>query len=451
MKWRKTVFAGVIFLSVWLALLARESAAEDKEAQRLSLNLSAAVAHALQENSDLKAKRQALGVAQGRVQQAELLFQENPRLSVDADYRHRRFSAPTGKSVADVEVRLLQEMEIAGQRGHRREAAAKNLAQAEWSVADVERLLRLEVTQVFYDLLTLQERIAVRQQVLSTQEALLQAGLTRFERGDISVLEIDTLRLERDQARSELVSSEEERVRKETQLRLLLGLREETLLVVDGQVLALSTEQVGKESLLSKDDLEACALDHRPDVKAVHLALEGREAEFHLAQARRIPNISVGPLYRLDNEDQVIGGALSVPLPFFNRNQQEITTAMANLQVSRTELEARTLAVKHEVAAALARLQLTARQLASYGTTYLSNLTESMAYARKAYEAGEMSIFEFSVTLDRLVQTRFRYLDMALAYLQAKVELDAQTSFRCTDRAESATSGRTAALPRLAP
>jgi hypothetical protein len=89
--------------------------------------------------------------------------------------------------------------------------------------------------------------------------------------------------------------------------------------------------------------------------------------------------------------------------------------------------------VKHEVTAALARLQLAARQLASYGATYLSDLTISAAHARKAYEAGELSIFEFSVTVDRLIQTRLRYLDSAQAYLQARVELDAQSAFQCVD------------------
>ena len=196
---------------------------------------------------------------------------------------------------------------------------------------------------------------------------------------------------------------------------------------------------------------EACALEHRPDVKAARLAFEAREAELRLAHARRMPNISLGPLYKLDNEDQVIGGALSIPLPFFNRNQYEITAAMTNLQVGRTELEARTLAVKHEVVAAFARLQLSARQLASYRTTYLSHLTESTAYARKAYEAGELSIFEFSVTLDRLVQTRFRYLDATLAYLQAKAELDAQTAFQCVDTERAETQGQQSGKEREEP
>jgi cobalt-zinc-cadmium efflux system outer membrane protein len=419
-----------------------QRATADGEVQSLSLDLPTAIARTLQENPELKAKRQALGVAQGRVQQAELLFQENPRLSVDADFRNRRYTQPAGRSGADVEVRLLQEIEIAGQRGYRQEAASAHLVQAESSVADAERVLQQEVGQRFYALLALQEIMSVRQEVLVMQESLLQAGLTRFDRGDISILELDTLRLDRDRTRRDLVSQQEEHVRKEHQFRLLLGVGELRPLTLIGNIGTMASDLARSAPSLTQESLEACALEHRPDVKAARLALEAREAELRLAHARKIPNISLGPLYKLDNEDQVIGGALSIPLPFFNRNQHEITAAMANLQVGRTELEARTLAVKHEVAAALARLQLSTRQLASYGTTYLSNLTESMAYARKAYEAGELSIFEFSVALDRLVQTRFRYLEAVLTYLQAKAELDAQTAFQCVDTERAETQGQ---------
>ncbi|MGE0679567.1 MAG: TolC family protein [Candidatus Binatia bacterium] len=433
MKWRIAVVLGV-YVCLWLASLSPRSLA-DGEVQSLTLDLPTTIARALRENPDLQAKRQALGIALGRVQQAELLFLENPQLNVDADFRHRRFAEPSGRSGADVEVRLLQEIEIAGQRGYRREAATKNLNRAEQAVADAERRLQLEVTQVFYDLLGLQEKITAQRQMLATQEDLLLAGRERFDRGDISVLEVDTLRLERDRAHSELVSSEEERVSAETQLHSLLGLGKEPLLVVEGQALAIPTEEVREERLRSRDDLQVCALAHRPDVKAARLALEGREAELQLAQARRIPNISLGPLYKFDNEDQVIGGALSIPLPFFNRNQHEITAAMANLQVGRTEVEARTLAVKQEVAAAHARLQLAKQRVAPYGKTYLHNLTESLTSARKAYEAGEINIFEFSVTLDRLAQTRFRYLEAVLGYRRAEAELAARAPF-CLPRVE---------------
>ncbi len=423
MKPHRRVFFLVMFSLFWLAPIPQGVEAEDA-VPALRLDLTAVLKRALKDNPDLKAKRQALEIARGRVQQAELLFQKNPHLSVDADYRRRRFAVPMGKSGTDVEVSLLQEIEIAGQRGHRRQAAVKNLARAQWSVTDAERLLRLEVTRAFYDLLAAQEKVVTQRQVLATPKALLEAGLERFERGDISVLELDTLRMDRDQAQNDLVNREAERVLIEKQLRSLLGLGGENSLAATKDLLELSAKKAGRRRLPPLEELETCTLKDRPDLKAAHLTLEVREAELHLAQARRIPNISLGPLYKLDNEDQLIGGTITIPLPFFNRNQEEITTALANLEVARTELKARRLAIKQEVASAYARARLAEERLASYGETYLDNLKQSAAFTRRAYQAGEISIFEFSLAQDRLVQARFRYLDAVLAYLQAMAELD---------------------------
>ena len=49
-----------------------------------------------------------------------------------------------------------------------------------------------------------------------------------------------------------------------------------------------------------------------------------------------------------------------------------------------------------------------------------------LALTRKAYENGEMTIFEFSIARERFTQARFRSLDAALAYLEAIAELEAQ-------------------------
>jgi outer membrane protein TolC len=62
----------------------------------------------------------------------------------------------------------------------------------------------------------------------------------------------------------------------------------------------------------------------------------------------------------------------------------------------------------------------------SYGKTYSEEIEKMVALTRKAYESGEMTIFEFSVTRDRFTQARARSLDAALAFIQAVAELEAQ-------------------------
>jgi outer membrane protein, heavy metal efflux system len=382
----------------------------------LSLDLTGAIQYALRENAELKAKRHSLGIAQGRAQQAGLLFQNNPRFGVEAD-------SPGSGRLGELKLHLMQELEIAGQRGHRYEAAEKNLAQANLLVEDAERLLRLEVTRVFYNLLAVQQMIDDLREVLAAQETLLQAGQKRFEREDISILELNTLRLDRDQVQNELANKTRERVSVEKQFRLLLGFQENGPLVSAGNLMDLLPTN---SAVPDRQTLQNCILATRPDLKAAKLAIEVREAELRLAQARRVPNVSLGPRYKRDNNENLFGGEIAIPLPFFNRNQEEITTALANRNVSKTDLDGRLLAAKQEVDSSYTKLALAKERISVYGKVYLNDLEKMLALTQKAYESGEMTIFEFSVTRDRFTKARFRSLDAALAYLEAAVELEAQ-------------------------
>ena len=425
----------VLLTSVWMLLLVGQIAqggAEETDAT-LRVDLPTALGLALQGNPDIQAKRHTLGLAEGRVQQSELLFQENPRVSIEADYRNRRFRAPTGRSTADAAVSLLQEVEIAGQPGHRRQAAASHLSHTEWRIADAERHLRLEVMRAFYELMAVQERIQAHQDILETRRALFQVGRERYAQEDISVLELDTLRLDTDEARTRLLASEQERVHAEKRLRLLLGLEGGKPLVAAGDLMKVSRLEALPDPLPSQAELIACALEHRPDYHAARLKVETREAELRLAQANRMPNVSLGPMYKLDNEDQVVGGALTIPLPLFNRNMHAITAAVAEVEMARQELESRTLTVRHEVAAAYAHLELARQHRAAYGTDYFDALTQTGDFTRRAYEADEVSIFELSVALERLTQSRSRAVYTALTVLQARATLAARLAFRCLD------------------
>ena len=385
-----------------------------------SLDLTAALQYALRENPELKAKRLSLGIAQGRAQQAGLLFQNNPRFSVEVE------SQVSGRPGTTVELNLLQELEIAGQRGHRYEAAEKNLVQAKLSVEDSERLLRLEVTRAFYNLLAVQQTIADLKEVLAAQETLMQAGQKRFEREDISILELNTLLLDRDQVRNEFANKMRERVSLEKQIRLLLGSQENGPLVAAGDLTDVLPNT--RDVLPDKRNLQACISANRPDLRAAELSVAVREAELRLAQARRIPNISLGPRYKRDNvvNEHLVGGEISIPIPFFNRNQEEVATALANRNVSKAELEGRLLAAKQEVDSTYTKLSLAKERIDIYGKTYLGDLEKMLALTRKAYESGEMTIFEFSITRDRFTQARFRSLEAGLVYVQAVVELEAQ-------------------------
>jgi cobalt-zinc-cadmium efflux system outer membrane protein len=259
---------------------------------------------------------------------------------------------------------------------------------------------------------------------LAAQETLLQTGEKRFARADITILELNTLRLDREQVRNELANRLRERATLENELRRLLALDQEGTLRAEGGLLETVRSRAG--ALPDRQEVQACSLANRPDLKAAKLAVDVRDAEVRLAQARRLPNISLGPRYKRDINQTLIGGEIAIPLPFFNRNQEEIATALANQNISRTDLEGRTLAVKQQLDSTYVRLGLAKEKIDAYGLDYLGDLEKMLALTRKAYESGEMSIFEFSVSRDRFTQARARSLDAALGYIQTLAELEAQ-------------------------
>jgi cobalt-zinc-cadmium efflux system outer membrane protein len=239
-------------------------------------------------------------------------------------------------------------------------------------------------------------------------------------------LELNTLQLDRDQVRNELANKTRERVSMEKQLRLLLGFQEDVPLVAAGNLTDVLLNSRGV--VPDKQNLQACVLTNRPDLKAAKLIVEVREAELRLAQARRTPNIFLGPRYKRDTvaNEHLVGGEISIPIPFFNRNQEEVATALASRNVSKADLEGRLLAAKQEVESAYTKLALAKERIDAYGKTYLGELEKMLALTRKAYESGEMTIFEFSMTRDRFTQARGRALDAALVYLQTLAELEAR-------------------------
>jgi outer membrane protein TolC len=72
------------------------------------------------------------------------------------------------------------------------------------------------------------------------------------------------------------------------------------------------------------------------------------------------------------------------------------------------------------------KLALAKERIDVYGEIYLRDLEKMLALSRKAYESGEMTIFEFSMTRNRFTQARGQALDAALVYLQTLAELEAQ-------------------------
>jgi len=155
-------------------------------AEPLRLNLQQVVQMALDHNLELSAKREELGIAEGRLIRANLLIQFNPE--VEGDVSNRRLensSDASNRNVPQRGVTLSQEFEIAGQPQYRREAANGNLEKVKLEIADFERILRFRVTEIFLKLSNLAEKIRQAEHITDLRDRLYEAAKTRLALGDI--------------------------------------------------------------------------------------------------------------------------------------------------------------------------------------------------------------------------------------------------------------------------
>ncbi|KAB2969979.1 MAG: TolC family protein, partial [Thermoanaerobaculia bacterium] len=175
------------------------------------LTLAEARALALASNPDLRAVRLEVKIAEGELRQGSLLVRSNPSVEV--------LGGGPG-----TEVDVSQELEIAGQRGARREAGLAGIDRATASVLDAARATIAEVDRAFYRLVADLQREQLSDEVLSLNRRLADVASRQVAAGGISQLEQNLATVELGRSRSRALAARRERETTQSELGRFLGL-----------------------------------------------------------------------------------------------------------------------------------------------------------------------------------------------------------------------------------
>ena len=390
------VYASIVFLSAGTAR---------------ALTIDDAVSAAVMHNPELTALRLEEEVARGQVQKAELPFISNP---VMESYTSRKQKLPEegSGSVTNYGVRVLQEFEVAGQRGIRIEVAQKNLTRVGLEIRDRERVLRYEVKNAFAAALAVKERVALMQEVVRLKEELLDLTRTKYEAGEVSALEVNLAEVEASKAKSDLIATE--RSYGESRLTLLgtMGAGAETLPPVEGHLEPGITAVPDKESLKQ-------VLDGRPDVKAAVVDVERTARADALIRREAVPNPSLGGFYNRDEQRNEVGVILSVSIPIFDRKQAQIREARTRMEQARIRKTGLGRTVDREFEQEYANLSSSLRQLSVYKKEILAKSLENLDLLNLAFKEGKISFFDVRLAQRDAIDLRLAYLDTLLRTQQA--------------------------------
>lgn len=379
-----------------------------------ALSIEQAVEVALARNPDLLAVRQELEVARGGKVNAFLFNQFNPMINGQAWNRDN----PRGGNVMDQQVLLAQEVEVAGQRGLRREEAIRNVARVAALVQDRERLMIGEVKRTFFQALMLKKTFELRTQIQTLNRRIGDASKARFQAGVISVMEYNLAEIRYGLAQKETFSAEAAFQNSLVDLRRLLGWEPDRPVTVAGDL------KNSRQSFLLADLLQQAKAE-RPDLLATKRAISRMEAAINLTRRLIVPNPTFQGLYQTETEGPegvttMVGGGISFPLPVFNRNQGDLVTQGGALNQIRHQMVAVTRNIEREVKTAFQSYEAARRSVEVFETKVLDRIQENFRLIEMAYQEGKIGLLQLIVVQDELLNAQLSYVG-SLGQLQIAV------------------------------
>jgi cobalt-zinc-cadmium efflux system outer membrane protein len=385
-----------------------------------ALTLDEALVRGEQESGLLRRARAERRAVTARTVGADLLLPANPIAAFSAGPRREEASGTRAEGVAWA-AHLEQSVELAGQRGTRREEVGRfvGVEVAREAVVRAEVRARVRAAYVGAQLAGMQIRAAEKRAALVDQ---LVAGVrTRVENGAASEVDLELARVEQGRATRDRVTAELARALALSELRVLVGLPPEAPVDLAGDpprpqvpgtlaaLLARARAQRGelKVLLASHDALDASVVRLR------------REAipspSFFVDVQRDLP----GQLY--------VGGGIALQLPVWRRNQGELAVARAERERVDVEAAATEREIDAEVARAFAALGANRQIVDAMERQALPAADTAVTLITEGWRAGKFDLFRVIAASREAGDARRNQLESLGALWDAAIALDRAT------------------------
>lgn len=389
------------------------------------LTIEEAVRLAVARNPQAAAARTLLDLAEAGKLEAQL--RPDPAVSFESEgYPLFESPRPSFFDNQELTVRVDQELETAGRRGLRKEAAALGSDAAKLTLRDRLRVLELAVRRTYFQLVLAQADGQVARASLDEIDRVLSLSRERARLGEIARADVRRLEVERLRFAEDVFSAELALKNARSALLALLGAGDLSQPIEASDALAMP-EARGTPVLPASGtpSLDASGLESRPDLLAARAEAVRAETETRLQRALRSPNVTVGGGYRRDfGADTVVFG-VTVPLPLWNRNQGGVARAEAERQLAVLNLAAVELEVRLDIQQAANAAEI-ARARAEYVEgEVIDSAREARDVVSESYRLGADDLIDF-LDAQRAFRDTLRAYNRALFdYHVSLFELDA--------------------------
>ncbi len=405
-----------------LLLLAMEVKAQTPTLITLDQAIDLALAH----NHSLKATRTF--ILQNQAQEITANLRPNPTLNFDSQFlpifSPSNFSSDNLSEVQQFDAGIGYLFERGRKRQHRLQAARDQTAVTRAQVSDAERTLTFNVAQQFVGVLLAESTLRFAQLDLKSFEDTVDIAQAQYKSGYISEGDYLKIKLQLLQFQTDVSSARLARVQALVALRELLGY----------DAVPANYDVVGDltyEPINAKlEDLEAKALQERPDYRAAELGVTAAQSQVLLAKANAKQDVGAAAAYTHTADQSSASFFVNFGLPIFDRNQGEIArTGYVLMQTQELQASASDL-VLSDVSDAYEGLRSSEEVVKLYTSGYLKEAQDSRDISEYAYQRGATGLLDFldAERSNRAIQLAYR--QALSSYMTALEQLKAAVGTR---------------------
>jgi cobalt-zinc-cadmium efflux system outer membrane protein len=382
-------------------------------APALTLSLSEIGPRVRAAHPSLKAARMAVEEARGRQLGAGRL--SNP--SVGLDTRNETYLSP-----AQVVILLDQSFPITKRLRLEKQLTAQLVTAAELEVRDAERRLISEAQTLAVQILAIEQQRSLRKQQTELATKLSEFVTGRAKAGELSALDAAQAQVDAQRLIVEARKLEGESRSLLGTLKPMLDLDPDTALALSGSLPDMSVPGKGANWMM------------RADYQLAEAKVIASQTDISLAKANKWQDVNAGIFAGPETQNApgddrrtngVIGFRISLPLPFWNKNEGQIAEKTAAAE--RVRLEQAALAKQIRSDAENARKDMhTSYDLAHETRDKLLPLViEQTGKLEKAYESGQTDLLTILRAREQRLQLEATALDAVRDFHLARIRYEA--------------------------
>lgn len=343
----------------------------------------------LNKNLDLIAQKYSIDSAKATVITAKLY--DNPEFS----YSNGFYNANTHHFFdPEVSVQISQLIRLAGKRNKSITLAKSGIDIAQFQFYDLLRTLRFVLRNDFYNIYFLEQSSKLYKIEISSLQNLVPAFEDQVKKGFMAPIDalriksqLYTLQAEYDNLQTNINSIQSE-------LKLIIRSNPSVFILPNAEISSLTSDVVAQTNYQSLID---SALVNRPDLKVLNANTIFGNNNLKLQKAYATPDLTIGANYdRLGSYVENFNSiGVSIPLPFFNRNQGNIKNAQIQNDVNKVEYENGLERVKNEVTSNYIDALRSEKLLMGFDPSFEQNMKDIIGQVTINFQKKNITMLEF--------------------------------------------------------